>query len=55
MASKFPPNARLGAARVVLDLGIHQHEANVIVRRLEDLEAQHRAQGLRDEAAERVK
>jgi len=32
---------RLGAARTVIELGIHQHDTEIILRKLEDLEAAH--------------
>jgi len=39
-AKKFPA-VRLGTARTVVELGIHQHDTEIILRRLEDLEAAH--------------
>jgi len=33
------PSVRLGAARTVVDIGMHQHEADTIIRRLEEIEA----------------
>ena len=30
---------RLGAARTVVELGIHQHDAETIVQRLDEIEA----------------
>jgi hypothetical protein len=39
-AKKFPA-VRLGAARTVVELGIHQHDTETILRKLEDLEAAH--------------
>jgi hypothetical protein len=34
---KFP-NVRLGAARTIAELAIHQHDAETILKRIEDLE-----------------
>jgi hypothetical protein len=39
-AKEFPA-VRLGAARTVVELGIHQHDTEIILRKLEDLEAAH--------------
>ena len=33
------PNVRLGAARTVAEMGIHQHDAETILRKLEEIEA----------------
>ena len=33
------PNVRLGAARTVAEIGIHQHDAETIMRKLEEIEA----------------
>ncbi|MBU23050.1 MAG: hypothetical protein CL476_08120, partial [Acidobacteria bacterium] len=33
------PNVRLGAARTVAEMGIHQHDAETILRKLEEVEA----------------
>ena len=33
------PNVRLGAARTVAEMGIHQHDAETILRKLEAIEA----------------
>jgi hypothetical protein len=42
-AKKFPA-VRLGAARTIVELGIHQHDTETILRKLEELEtAQQRA------------
>ena len=38
------PNVRLGAARTVAELGIHQHEAETILRKLDEIEEQQRRQ-----------
>ena len=48
-ATKFPA-VRLGAARTVAELGIHQHDAETIMRKLDEIEAaqrQHREGGPR--------
>ena len=37
--AKKPPNVRLGAARTVAEMGIHQHDAETILRKLEEIEA----------------
>jgi hypothetical protein len=39
-AKEFPA-VRLGAARTVVELGIHQHDTEIILRKLEDLEGAH--------------
>jgi hypothetical protein len=39
------PAVRLGAARTVLELGMHQYDADVILRKLNQLEAAQRAGG----------
>jgi hypothetical protein len=44
MGRKMSPTVRLGAARTVVELGIHQHDAETILKRLEELEATHRQQ-----------
>ena len=36
---KKHPNVRLGAARTVAEIGIHQHDAETILRKLEEIEA----------------
>jgi hypothetical protein len=38
MGPTAPPTVRLGAARTVAELGMHQHEADTIVKRLDELE-----------------
>lgn len=43
-AKKFPA-VRLGAARTVVELGIHQHDTETIMRKLEDIEAAQRGRG----------
>jgi len=42
-AKKYP-NVRLGAARTVAELGIHQHDAETILRKLDEIEAHQRRQ-----------
>ena len=42
--AKDSPNVRLGAARTVTELGIHQHDAETILRKLGELEAHQRRQ-----------
>lgn len=39
MGRDTPPNVRLGAARTVVELAIHERDAGTILRRLADLEA----------------
>ncbi len=36
------PNVRLGAARTVAELGVHQHDAETILRKLDEIEAEQR-------------
>ena len=38
------PNVRLGAARTVTELGIHQHDAETILRKLDEIETAQRQQ-----------
>ena len=38
------PNVRLGAARTVAELGIHQHDAETILRKLDEIEEHQRRQ-----------
>jgi hypothetical protein len=43
--AKEYPSVRLGAARTVTDIGMHQHEAETIMRKLDEIEgAQRRRQ-----------
>ncbi len=45
LGEKKHPNVRLGAARTVAELGIHQHDAETILKKLGEIEAyqgQHR-------------
>ncbi len=44
LGEKDHPNVRLGAARTVTELGIHQHDAETILRKLSELEAHQRRQ-----------
>ena len=39
------PNVRLGAARTVAELGLHQHDADTILRKLVEIETAQRQQG----------
>ena len=39
---KKHPNVRLGAARTVAELGIHQHDAEQILKKLDEIEASQR-------------
>ncbi len=40
-AKKFP-SVRLGAARTIVEIGLHQHDAETIMRKLEEIEAAQR-------------
>ncbi len=40
--AKDYPNVRLGAARTVAEIGIHQHDAETILRKLDEIETQQR-------------
>jgi hypothetical protein len=40
-----PPTVRLGAARSVVELGLHQRDADTIMKRLAEVEALHREHG----------
>ena len=42
LCEKDHPNVRLGAARTVAELGIHQHNAETILRKLDEIEAEQR-------------
>ena len=42
--AKDYPNVRLGAARTVAELGIHQHDAETIMRKLDEIEKHQRQQ-----------
>ena len=39
---KKHPHVRLGAARTVAELGIHQHDAETILKKLDEIEAAQR-------------
>ncbi len=39
---QMPPNVRLGAARTVAELGIHQHDADTILRKIDEIEVYER-------------
>jgi hypothetical protein len=41
LGTSKPPAVRLGAARTVAEIGLHQHDAETILRKLDDLEARH--------------
>src|SRR5262245_19497145 len=43
-AKKFPA-VRLGAARTIVELGIHQHDAETILRKLEEIESAQERRG----------
>ena len=46
LGEKKHPNVRLGAARTVAEIGIHQHDAETILRKLDEIESdQRRHQG----------
>ena len=45
MGRTAPPAVRLGAARTVVELGIQRHDADTILRRLNELEAHQRERG----------
>ena len=38
------PNVRLGAARTVAEIGIHQYDAETILKKLDEIETQQRQQ-----------
>ena len=40
--AKDYPNVRLGAARTLAEIGLHQHDADVILQRLDEIEAHQR-------------
>ena len=42
LGEKDHPNVRLGAARTVAELGIHQHDAETIMRKLDEIEEHQR-------------
>jgi hypothetical protein len=44
MAPDVPAAVRLGAARTVAELGLHQHDADTIMKKLDEIEAYQRQQ-----------
>ncbi len=44
LAAGQPPAVRLGAARAIVELGLHRHEAETIMRKLHEIEARQRDQ-----------
>ncbi len=42
LGEKKYPNVRLGAARTVAEMGIHQHDAETIMQKLAEIEAHQR-------------
>ena len=42
LADKEPPAVRLGAARTVADIGLHQYDAETILKKLDEIEARQR-------------
>ena len=42
LGEKKHPNVRLGAARTVAEIGIHQHDAETILKKLDEIEAAQR-------------
>ncbi len=42
--AKINPSVRLGAARTVAEIGIHQHDAETILQKLDDMELDQRRQ-----------
>ena len=42
--AKINANVRLGAARTVAEIGIHQHDAETILKRLDEMELDQRRQ-----------
>ncbi|PYR30037.1 MAG: hypothetical protein DMF90_28565 [Acidobacteria bacterium] len=39
LEAKDHPTVRLGAARTLVEMGMHQHDAETIVRKLDEIEA----------------
>jgi hypothetical protein len=39
LGDKKHPSVRLGAARTVAEIGMHQHDAETILRKLDEIEA----------------
>lgn len=48
MGPRIAPAVRLGAARTVVELGIHQHDADTIMKKLNELEVYQRQQDDQD-------
>ena len=44
LGEKKYPNVRLGAARTVAELGMHQHDAETIMQKLDEIEEHQRRQ-----------
>ncbi len=44
LGEKKYPNVRLGAARAVAEIGIHQHDAETILKKLDEIETYQRQQ-----------
>ena len=42
--AKINANVRLGAARTVAEIGIHQHDAETLLQKLDEMEADQRRQ-----------
>ena len=42
LGDKEPPAVRLGAARTVADIGLHQYDAETILKKLDEIEARQR-------------
>ena len=42
LGDKEPPAVRLGAARTVAEIGLHQYDAETILRKLDEIEARQR-------------
>ena len=42
--AKSYPSVRLGAARTVVEIGLHQYDADTIMRKLDQIEAHQRQQ-----------
>jgi hypothetical protein len=42
LRAKQPSAVRLGAARTLIELGLHRHDSEAIMRKLQDLEAAQR-------------
>jgi hypothetical protein len=42
LGTSNPPAVRLGAARTVAEIGMHQYDAETILRKLDEIEARQR-------------